>query len=75
MAECQEAIDVHQSDCKKPKFNLATLHIREAQVQRLLLSKMSTRQYFFTKATDSRRVFVSDKNENPNYGREAVFFH
>jgi hypothetical protein len=30
--------------------------------------------YFLKKATDSRRQFGSDGNENPNYGREPVGF-
>jgi hypothetical protein len=31
-------------------------------------------QYFFIKATNSQRKFGLDRNENPNYGREAVYF-
>jgi hypothetical protein len=42
-----------------------------AKVQRPSQFKMIT---FLKKATDSRRKFGSDRNGNPNYGREAVSF-
>jgi hypothetical protein len=40
----------------------------EAKVQRLSLFKMLTWQYFFAKATDSRRKFGLEKIRNSNYG-------
>jgi hypothetical protein len=42
-----------------------------AKVQRMSQFKMFT---VFTKVTDSRMKFGSDRNGNPNYGREAVGF-
>ena len=44
----------------------------EVKVQRPLLSKMPTWQYFLTKATNFRRKFGSDRIGNPNYDQEAV---
>jgi hypothetical protein len=46
----------------------------EAKVQRPSLSKMSTWHYFLTEAMNSRGKFGSDRNGNPNYGREVVNF-
>jgi hypothetical protein len=44
----------------------------EAKVQSPSLSKISTWQYFLTKAMDFRRKSESAMNKNPNYGQEVV---
>jgi hypothetical protein len=55
--------------------NSASWHFTlEVKVQRLTLFKMPTWQYFLTKATNSRRKFGSDMNENANYGERLLIF-
>jgi hypothetical protein len=70
MAEGQEAVDFHQSSCKKPRAR--PLHpSHDGQSPKTVAIQ---NDYFLKKATDSQRKFGSDGNGNPNYGREAVGF-
>jgi hypothetical protein len=69
MAEGQEAVTYHQSNCKKPRASRPfTL---EAKVQWPSSIKMLT---FLTQVTNSRRKFGSVRNGNTNYSRETVGF-
>jgi hypothetical protein len=65
MTKGREAVDFHQSNCKKSRvWSLNRSHYGQSpNFQRL--SK---------KATDSRRKFGLDGNGNPKYGREAISF-
>jgi hypothetical protein len=70
MAKGREAVDFHQSNCKKPRVRpLDPSHYRQS-----LKAVTFYNDYFLKKATDSRRKFGLDMNGNPNYGREAVGF-
>ena len=57
---------------KNQEFNLSIFHSEVKKSKRLLLSKMSTWQYFLTKATNSWTKFGSERNGNPNYGWHAI---
>jgi hypothetical protein len=70
MAEGREAVDFHQSNCKKPRVRpLDPSHFGQSPKATAFLN-----DYFLKKATNSRRKFGLDGNRNSNYGREAVGF-
>jgi hypothetical protein len=71
VAAGREAVNFHQSNCKKPRVfrPLDPSHYGQSPKAVAFLN-----DYFLKKATDSRRKFGLDGNENPNYGREAVGF-
>jgi hypothetical protein len=71
MVEGWEAVDFHQSNCKKPRVrSLDPSHYGQSPKVVITISNY----YFLKKATDSRRKFGLDGNGNPNYGRQAVNF-
>jgi len=79
MAEGREDVDFHQIKiARNQEFTLSTLHTTCQKSKSLSLSKISTWQYFLTQVltttTYSGRKFESDKNGNPNYGREVIDF-
>jgi hypothetical protein len=70
MAEGREAVDFHQSNCKKPRVRpLDPSHYGQSPKAVAICNDC-----FWKKATDSQRKFGSDGNENPKYGREAASF-
>ena len=63
MAEGREAVNFHQSNCKKPRvWSLDPSHYGQRSLQ-------LQNDYFLKKAMNSRRKFGLDKNRIPNYGR------
>ena len=74
MVEGQEAIDIHQLDCKE--LRIWPLDPSPHRQKSKGCRNLPTWQYFWTKVMDSRRKFGLDKNGNPNHGREVVdYFH
>jgi hypothetical protein len=70
MAEGREAVDFHQSNCKKPRVR----PIDPSQSGQSPKAVGILNYYFWKEPTDSQRKFGLDGNGNPNYGREAVGF-
>jgi hypothetical protein len=68
MAKGRDAVNFHQSNCKKPRLRLLNPSHYGQSPKAVAIQN----DYFSKKATNSRRKFGSDGNGNPNYGREAV---